>query len=73
MKRGEPTVYTIRQAPPAGLQQYVTHGLGHFPRIFNPRFPTYNRGFHAEPQLYFVSLKVIKYFSFMETIRYKYT
>ncbi|XP_076282805.1 double-stranded RNA-binding protein Staufen [Lasioglossum baleicum] len=58
MKRGEPTVYTIRQAPPAGLQQYVTHGLGHFPRIFNPRFPTYNRGFHAEPQLYFVSLKV---------------
>lgn len=58
MKRGEPTVYTIRQAPPAGLQQYVTHGLGHFPRIFNPRFSTYNRGFHTEPQLYFVSLKV---------------
>ncbi|XP_031847758.1 double-stranded RNA-binding protein Staufen isoform X5 [Nomia melanderi] len=58
MKRGQPTVYTIRQAPPAGLQQYVTHGLGHFPRIFSPRFPTYNRDFHAEPQLYFVSLKV---------------
>lgn len=58
MKRGEPAVYTCRQVPPAGLQQYVTHGLGHFPRIFNPRFPTYNRGFHAEPQLYLVSLKV---------------
>lgn len=57
MKRGEPTIYTFRQAPPAGLQQYVTHGLGHFPRIFNPRFPAYNR-FHAEPQLYLVSLKV---------------
>lgn len=61
MKRGEATVYTFRQAPPAGLQQYVTNSLGHFPRIFNPRFPTYNRGFHAEPQLYLVSLKVKKY------------
>lgn len=58
MKRSEPAVYTFRQAPPAGVQQYGTHGLGHLPRIFNPRFPTYNRGFHAEPQLYLVSLKV---------------
>ncbi|XP_043256679.1 double-stranded RNA-binding protein Staufen homolog 2 isoform X1 [Colletes gigas] len=58
MKRGEPTIYTFRQAPPAGIQKYVPHGLDVFSRIFNPRFPTYNRGFHAEPQLYLVSLKV---------------
>ncbi|XP_034189818.2 double-stranded RNA-binding protein Staufen isoform X1 [Osmia lignaria lignaria] len=58
MKRGEPTVYSFLLAPVPGSQPYLTHNLGHLPRIFNPRFPTYNRGFHAEPQLYIVSLKV---------------
>ncbi|XP_032689365.1 double-stranded RNA-binding protein Staufen homolog 2 [Odontomachus brunneus] len=60
MKRGEPTVYTFRQAPPAALQhQYaVTHGFGNYPRMFNPRLP-YNRGVHTDLQgLYLVSLKV---------------
>lgn len=60
MKRGEPTVYTFRQAPPTTLQhQYaVTHGFGNYPRMFNPRLP-YNRGVHTDLQgLYLVSLKV---------------
>ncbi|XP_015605525.1 double-stranded RNA-binding protein Staufen homolog 2 isoform X2 [Cephus cinctus] len=59
MRRGEPTVYAFRHAPPAPPQQFVAHGFGNFPRMFNPRYPTYNRGFHAEPQgLYHVTLKV---------------
>ncbi|XP_033210208.1 double-stranded RNA-binding protein Staufen homolog 2 isoform X2 [Belonocnema kinseyi] len=59
MKRGEPTVYTFRHAPPAAPQQFVTHGFGSFPRMFNPRYPTYNRGYHPEPQgFYLVTLKV---------------
>lgn len=59
MKRGEPTVYTFRQAPPAGLQhQFVTSNFGNFPRMFNPRLP-YNRGVPTEMQgLYLVTLKV---------------
>jgi double-stranded RNA-binding protein Staufen len=62
MKRGEPTVYTFRHAPPAAAatpQQFVPHGYGNFPRMFNPRYPAYNRGFHPEPQgIYLVTLKV---------------
>lgn len=59
MKRGEPTVYTFRHAPPAAPQQFVAHGFGNFPRMFNPRFPTYNRGVLPEPQgFYLVTLKV---------------
>ncbi|XP_012284626.1 double-stranded RNA-binding protein Staufen homolog 2 isoform X2 [Orussus abietinus] len=59
MKRGEPTVYTFRHAPPAAPQPFVTHGFNNFPRIYNARYPTYNRGFHTEPQgLYLVTLKV---------------
>ena len=65
MKRGEPTVYTFRHAPPAATaapQQYVAHGYGSFPRMFNPRYPTYNRGFHPEPQgIYLVTLKVRRF------------
>ena len=58
MKRGEPTVYTFRHAPPAAPQQFVAHGFGNFPRMYNPRFPTYNRGYHPEPQgFYLVTLK----------------
>ncbi|KAL7299733.1 hypothetical protein TKK_0007483 [Trichogramma kaykai] len=62
MKRGEPTVYTFRHAPPAATaapQQFVAHGYGNFPRMYNPRYPAYNRGFHPEPQgIYLVTLKV---------------
>ncbi|XP_051157811.1 double-stranded RNA-binding protein Staufen homolog 2 isoform X2 [Leptopilina boulardi] len=59
MKRGEPTVYTFRHAPPATPQQFVAHGFGSFPRMFPPRYPTYNRGYHPEPQgFYLVTLKV---------------
>ncbi|KAJ8684218.1 hypothetical protein QAD02_020010 [Eretmocerus hayati] len=61
MKRGEPTVYTFRHAPPAAAapQPFVPHGYGNFPRMFNPRYPAYNRGFHPEPQgIYLVTLKV---------------
>jgi len=59
MKRGEPTVYTFRQAPPAALQhQFVPHGFSNFPRMYNPRLP-YNRGVHADHQgMYLVTLKV---------------
>lgn len=60
MKRGEPTVYTFRQAPPTGLQhQYsVTHSFGNYPRMFNPRIQ-YNRAVHTDFQgLYLVTLKV---------------
>ncbi|XP_020286396.1 double-stranded RNA-binding protein Staufen homolog 2 isoform X2 [Pseudomyrmex gracilis] len=59
MKRGEPTVYTFRQAPPAALQhQFMPHGFGNFPRMYNPRL-TYNRGVHTDLQgLYLVTLKV---------------
>lgn len=60
MKRGEPTVYTFRQAPPTALQhQYpVPHGFGNYPRMFNPRLP-YNRGVHTDLQgLFLVTLKV---------------
>lgn len=60
MKRGEPTVYTFRQAPPAALQhQFMPHGYGNFPRMYNPRL-TYNRGgVHTDLQgLYLVTLKV---------------
>ncbi len=62
MKRGEPTVYTFRHAPPAAAtpQPFVPHGYGNFPRMYNPRYPAYNRGFHPEPQgLYLVTLKVL--------------
>ncbi|XP_015522486.1 double-stranded RNA-binding protein Staufen homolog 2 isoform X2 [Neodiprion lecontei] len=59
MKRGEPTVYTFSQAPPAPLQQFVPHGYGNFPRMLTPRYPTYNRGFQSQQQgLYVVTLKV---------------
>ncbi|XP_031786214.1 double-stranded RNA-binding protein Staufen homolog 2 isoform X1 [Nasonia vitripennis] len=62
MKRGEPTVYTFRHAPPAAAtapQQFVAHGYSNFPRMFNPRYPAYNRGFNPEPQgIYLVTLKV---------------
>ncbi|XP_018053280.1 PREDICTED: double-stranded RNA-binding protein Staufen homolog 2 [Atta colombica] len=60
MKRGEPTVYTFRQAPPAALQhQFMPHGFGaNFPRMYNPRI-AYNRGVHTDLQgLYLVTLKV---------------
>ncbi|XP_011505196.1 PREDICTED: double-stranded RNA-binding protein Staufen homolog 2 [Ceratosolen solmsi marchali] len=61
MKRGEPTIYTFRHAPPATTpapQQFIAHGFT-FPRIFTPRYSTYNRGFHPEPQgIYLVTLKV---------------
>lgn len=59
MKRGEPTVYTFRHAPPATAapQQYVTPGYANYQRMFNPRYPTFNRTF--EPQgVYLVTLKV---------------
>ncbi|KAG7199342.1 hypothetical protein KM043_018189 [Ampulex compressa] len=65
MKRGEQTVYTFRQAPPAGVQQFVPQfppnvGLNNYPRMFTPCFPTYNRGFPVEPQggLFLVTLRV---------------
>jgi double-stranded RNA-binding protein Staufen len=59
MKRGEPTVYTFRQAPPAALQhQFIPHGFNNFPRMYNPRLP-YNRGVHTDHQaMYLVTLKV---------------
>ncbi|XP_012226621.1 double-stranded RNA-binding protein Staufen homolog 2 isoform X2 [Linepithema humile] len=59
MKRGEPTVYSFRQAPPAALQhQFMPHGFGNFPRMYNPRL-TYNRGVHTDLQgLYLVTLRV---------------
>ncbi|XP_014208195.1 double-stranded RNA-binding protein Staufen homolog 2 isoform X2 [Copidosoma floridanum] len=64
MKRGEPTVYTFRHAPPAMStppQQFMPHAYGNFShlRMFNPRYAAYNRGYHPEPQgMYLVSLKV---------------
>lgn len=65
MKRGEPTVYTFRHAPPAMStppQQFMPHAAyGNFShlRMFNPRYPAYNRGYHPETQsMYLVSLKV---------------
>lgn len=59
MKRGEPTIYTFRQAPPATLQhQFMPHSFNNFPRMYNPRIP-YNRGVHTDLQgLYLVTLKV---------------
>lgn len=59
MKRGEPTVYTFRQAPPATLQhQFMPPNFNNFPRMYNPRIP-YNRGVHTDLQgLYLVTLKV---------------
>ncbi|XP_058795500.1 double-stranded RNA-binding protein Staufen homolog 2 isoform X2 [Phymastichus coffea] len=63
MKRGEATVYTFRHAPPsttaAPQPPFIPHGYGNFPRMYNPRYPAYNRGFHPEPQgVFLVSLKV---------------
>ncbi|EZA47672.1 double-stranded RNA-binding protein Staufen homolog 2 isoform X2 [Ooceraea biroi] len=60
MKRGEPTIYTFRQAPPAALQhQFMPHAFGgNFQRGYTPRL-TYNRGVHPDHQgMYLVSLKV---------------
>lgn len=59
MKRGEATVYTFRQAPPATLQhQFMPHNFNNFQRMYSPRI-TYNRGVHTDLQgLYLVTLKV---------------
>lgn len=58
MKRGEATVYTFSQAPPAPIQ-FVPQGYGNFARMIAPRYPTYNRGFQSQQQgLYVVTLKV---------------
>nr|XP_050861386.1 double-stranded RNA-binding protein Staufen homolog 2 isoform X3 [Vespula vulgaris] len=58
MKRGEPTVYTFRQAPPAGLQPVVTYGFTNYPRILHSSLPP-NHGYHTEtPAMYIVTLKV---------------
>ncbi|XP_066602861.1 double-stranded RNA-binding protein Staufen homolog 2 isoform X2 [Prorops nasuta] len=59
MKRGEPTVYTFRHAPPTPPQTFVAHSFGNFPRLINPRYTGYRNNFHtSEPQLYLVTLKV---------------
>lgn len=60
MKRGEPTVYTFRQAPPAGLQPVVTYGFTNYPRILHSSLPP-NHGYHTEtPAMYIVTLKVYR-------------
>jgi hypothetical protein len=62
MKRGEPTIYTFKHAPPAttpATQQFLGQNFVIFPRMFNSRYPPYNRAFHPEPQgIYLVTLKV---------------
>lgn len=61
MKRGEPTIYTFKHAPPANPQPFVNQ-YGNIPnhlRIFNPPYPQMNRAYHAKSEgLYLVTLKV---------------
>ncbi|XP_043283859.1 double-stranded RNA-binding protein Staufen homolog 2 isoform X2 [Venturia canescens] len=60
MKRGELTVYTIRNAPPATPQPFFQPGFGiRPPRLFNPHFPQFAPGFTPKREkLYLVTLKV---------------
>ncbi|XP_015117926.1 double-stranded RNA-binding protein Staufen homolog 2 isoform X3 [Diachasma alloeum] len=62
MKRGEPTIYTFKHAPPANPQPFVSHQYGNIPnhlRIFNPPYPQMNRPYHPKSEgLFLVTLKV---------------
>ncbi|XP_034943639.1 double-stranded RNA-binding protein Staufen homolog isoform X2 [Chelonus insularis] len=63
MKRGEPTIYTSRQAPPPNPQPFMAHDFNNMPdhlRIFNPSYPrNINRYHYMKPEgLYIGKLKV---------------